>query len=216
MSKENLIGLLFNCEVMSNSFVTPWTIIHQASLSMGFPSQEYRNGLSFLLQGLFHTQVSNPCLPPWQADSLPLSNQGSPSWLLKKKKKDSSPHLTITEIGRKNYVLFMTFERKNHWAVSYQVEINLHSRRPEQTDCNLQNDSVFSKIVSRNGKDAYNYKISAVRSSHRLKMNYCINIYYKSRSIDRSERSSKSKTEIISIITLRALCNSMIEKLIFS
>ena len=33
MSKENLIGLLFNCEVMSNSFVTPWTIIHQASLN---------------------------------------------------------------------------------------------------------------------------------------------------------------------------------------
>ena len=91
MSKENLIGLLFNCEVMSNSFVTPWTIIHQASLSMGFPSQEYRNGLSFLLQGLFHTQVSNPCLPPWQADSLPLSNQGSPSWLLKKKKKKIPP-----------------------------------------------------------------------------------------------------------------------------
>ena len=99
---------------------------------------------------------------------------------------------------------------------SYQVEINLHSRRPEQTDCNLQNDSVFSKIVSRDGKDAYHYKISAVRSPHRLKINYCINIYYQSRSIDRLERSSKSKTEIISIITLRALCNSMIDKLIFS
>ena len=27
-------------------FVTPWTIVHQASLSMGFSRQEYWNGLS--------------------------------------------------------------------------------------------------------------------------------------------------------------------------
>ena len=28
-------------------FVTPWTVAHQASLSMGFPRQEHRNGLPF-------------------------------------------------------------------------------------------------------------------------------------------------------------------------
>ena len=112
MSKENLIGLLFNCEVMSNSFVTPWTIIHQASLSMGFPSQEYRNGLSFLLQGLFHTQVSNPCLPPWQADSLPLSNQGSPSWLLKKKKKRFLPSLNNNRDRKKELCLVYDIWKK--------------------------------------------------------------------------------------------------------
>ena len=32
---------------MSDSFVTPWTIAHQAPLSMGFPGQEYWSGLSF-------------------------------------------------------------------------------------------------------------------------------------------------------------------------
>ena len=32
---------------MSNSFVTPWTITHQAPLSVGFPRQEYWSGLSF-------------------------------------------------------------------------------------------------------------------------------------------------------------------------
>ena len=32
---------------MSNSFVTPWTVNHQASLSMGFPRQEYWSGLPF-------------------------------------------------------------------------------------------------------------------------------------------------------------------------
>ena len=28
-------------------FVTPWTVVHQAPLSMGFPSQEYWNGFPF-------------------------------------------------------------------------------------------------------------------------------------------------------------------------
>ena len=32
---------------MSNSFVTPWAIAHQAPLSMGFPRQEYWSALPF-------------------------------------------------------------------------------------------------------------------------------------------------------------------------
>ena len=30
---------------MFNSFVTPWTVAHQASLSIGFPREEYWSGL---------------------------------------------------------------------------------------------------------------------------------------------------------------------------
>ena len=40
-------------------FETPWTAAHQAPLSMGFSGQEYYH---FLLQGMFPTQGSNPCL----------------------------------------------------------------------------------------------------------------------------------------------------------
>ena len=40
----------------------------------------------------------------------------------KKTTNDTSPHLTITERGRKNYVLFMTFERENHGAVSTTMQ----------------------------------------------------------------------------------------------
>ena len=43
-------------------FVTPWTIAHQAPLSMGSPRQEYWGGLLFPLQGIFPTQESNPGL----------------------------------------------------------------------------------------------------------------------------------------------------------
>ena len=32
---------------MSDSFATPWTVAHQAPLSMGFPRQEYWSGLPF-------------------------------------------------------------------------------------------------------------------------------------------------------------------------
>ena len=39
--------LLFGPKVVSDSFVTPGTVAHQASLSMGFPRQEYWFGLQF-------------------------------------------------------------------------------------------------------------------------------------------------------------------------
>ena len=48
--------------VVSNSFVTPWTVACLAPLSMGFLRQEYRVGCDVLLQEIFPTQGSNPCL----------------------------------------------------------------------------------------------------------------------------------------------------------
>ena len=39
--------LLFSHSVVSNSFVTSWTAVHQASLSMGFARQEYWSGQPF-------------------------------------------------------------------------------------------------------------------------------------------------------------------------
>jgi len=61
--------------------VTPQTIVQQAPVSMGFSRQEYWSEYwrLFLLQRLFLTQRSNPHLLHWQADSLPLSHQGSPT-----------------------------------------------------------------------------------------------------------------------------------------
>ena len=41
-------ALLFGRRVVSDSFVTPWTVAHQATWdSMGFPGQEYWSGLPF-------------------------------------------------------------------------------------------------------------------------------------------------------------------------
>ena len=42
-----MLLLLLSCQVTSDSFATPWTVGHQALLSMAFPRQEYCSGLSF-------------------------------------------------------------------------------------------------------------------------------------------------------------------------
>ena len=43
-----------------------------------YPSKNTGVGCHFLLQGIFPTQASNLHLPPWQVDSLPLNDLGSP------------------------------------------------------------------------------------------------------------------------------------------
>ena len=69
---------LFCISVVSDSIVTPWTVAHQAPLSMGLSRQAYWSGLPFPSPGIFPTQGLNLCLLHWQADSLPVSQQGSP------------------------------------------------------------------------------------------------------------------------------------------
>ena len=63
--------------VMADSFVTPWTVAHQTPLSMGFSRQEYWSGLPFPSPGNLSNPGIKPGSPALQADSLPLSHQGS-------------------------------------------------------------------------------------------------------------------------------------------
>ena len=51
---------------------------HELYSPWNFPSQNTGLGSLSLPQGMLPTQGSNPCLLRWQADSLPLSYQGSP------------------------------------------------------------------------------------------------------------------------------------------
>ena len=75
------IHMLFSRSVVSDSFVTPWTVVHQAPLSMEFPGKNTGMHCYFLLQGIFPSQGSNLRLLHWQVDSVPLSHQGSPIYL---------------------------------------------------------------------------------------------------------------------------------------
>jgi len=48
--------LLFSCSVVSNSFVTPWSVARQAPLSMGFLRQEYLSGTISSFRGSSQTR----------------------------------------------------------------------------------------------------------------------------------------------------------------
>ena len=59
-------------------FATPWTVACQAPLSMGFPRRKYWSGLPFPSPGDLPDAGIELASPAWQAESSPLSNQGSP------------------------------------------------------------------------------------------------------------------------------------------
>ena len=78
--KFSLLPSLYIFCVCAQSFQTPCTRAHEASLSKKFSRQEYWRGLPFLSSGIFPIQGSNPCLLCllyWKADSLPLCHLGS-------------------------------------------------------------------------------------------------------------------------------------------
>ena len=69
--------VIYCCSVMSDSAAS-WTVARQAPLSMGFSRQEYWSGLPFPSPGDLPNPGIEPISPALQADSLPLSHQGSP------------------------------------------------------------------------------------------------------------------------------------------
>ena len=59
------------CRSVVSDSATPWTVTHQAPLSMGFSRPEYWNGLSFPSLGDLPDSGTEPRSPALQADSLP-------------------------------------------------------------------------------------------------------------------------------------------------
>ena len=59
-------------------FATPWTVAHQAPLSMGFSRQEYWSGLPFPSPGDLPGPGIEPRSPSLQADALTSEPPGKP------------------------------------------------------------------------------------------------------------------------------------------
>ena len=83
-------------------FETPWTVAHQAPLSMQFSKQGYWSGLPFPSPGDFTNsgiKPASPMSPALQVDSLPLYHLRSPLWIkrayYKYKKRDASIPLSL-------------------------------------------------------------------------------------------------------------------------
>ena len=64
-----------NFSVVSDS-ATPWTVSHQAPLSMGFSRQEYWSGLPYPSPGDLPKPGIKPGSPALPADSLPSESPG--------------------------------------------------------------------------------------------------------------------------------------------
>ena len=62
-----------SCPVLT----TPWSVVHQASLSMGFSRQKYWSGLPFPSPGDLPNPEIEHGSPALQADSLPSEPQAS-------------------------------------------------------------------------------------------------------------------------------------------
>ena len=63
---------------MSDSFVTPWTVVRQAPLSMGFPRQEFWSGLPFHSPGDRPYSVIKSTSSVWQPDSFTTESPWKP------------------------------------------------------------------------------------------------------------------------------------------
>ena len=72
----NAVLLLLSHFSRVQLFATPWTVAHQASLSMGFSRQEYWSGLPFPSPGNLPDPGVEPGSPTLQADSLPSEPPG--------------------------------------------------------------------------------------------------------------------------------------------
>ena len=65
---------------MFSSFVTPWTVVHQAPLSIRFPRQDCWSELPFPSPGDLPELGSELTSPAWQAGSLLLNHLESPPY----------------------------------------------------------------------------------------------------------------------------------------
>ena len=76
MGLEGSFFLVSVCASHSVMFVTPWTVAHQAPLSMGFSRQEYWSGLPFPSPGDLPNPGIKPGSPVLQADALLYESPG--------------------------------------------------------------------------------------------------------------------------------------------
>ena len=150
--------LAFSRSVLSNSLQTPWTIAHQAPLSMGFLRQEYWSGLGchFCLQGIFPTQGSNSSgLLQWQVGSLPLSPLGSPTHMkicatvpVIARKATQTPHDCSQDCLQTQGGMFMEVEPQSPTPpTSSPSPTESHNRATDTTDLMPQHSEKKKKSM---------------------------------------------------------------------
>ena len=121
---------MLNHSVMSDSFATPWTIAHQAPLSMEFSRQKYWSGLSFPSLGDLSDPEIKPKSPARAGRFFTMTYQGSP--------------LQKTDVGKRKTAHFCTQEvwpryweqrkllRPSQWILDVETEFIEFSGKEHQ------------------------------------------------------------------------------------
>ena len=97
-------------------FVTPWTVAHQAPLSMGFSRQEYWSGLPFLSPGDLPNPGIKPRSPALQVYTL---TSEPPGKLFK--------HVQFSSVQSLSHVWLFA----NPWTVAHQVPLSMGFSKQE-------------------------------------------------------------------------------------
>ena len=84
---------------------TPWIIVHQAPLSIGFPSQEYWSGLLFPSLGCLPNSGIKPRSPAWRQILYYLSHQGNPAEYYSAMKRNEVLIHAKTQVNLENIML---------------------------------------------------------------------------------------------------------------
>ena len=93
---------------MSNSLWPPWTVAHQAPLSVGFSGKNAGVGCHFLLQGVLLTEPASLGLLHWPVVSLPLVPPGE---------TEIYQHFFFFFWVLKSVVHFLCKKRRDVWGV---------------------------------------------------------------------------------------------------
>ena len=124
--------------------MTPWTIAHQAPLSMGFSRQEYWSGLSFPSPGDLPDLGIKPRSLTLEADSLSLSHQGSPlsdriiNYLHANNEKSRPRGSLLSHLLRSTHVCLTTKLRRLSRAWHMRGIRHLRHRTQERTHAQVQ------------------------------------------------------------------------------
>ena len=106
-----------------DSFATPWAIVCQAPLSMGFPSQEHWSGLPFLSPGNLPNPPIEPTSPALAGGFFTTEPPGKPALGIVSEVKSRLPyqvdHMAHWEVNLLTYLFFLP----SVWSLTQDIRL---------------------------------------------------------------------------------------------
>jgi len=115
---------------VSDSWLTPWTVAHQASLSMGFSRQEYWSGLPFPSPGDLPNPGIEPGSPVLQADRVLSEPPGKPHYrerILAIPTREEKCLLVGEEPSQ--YEKELRYQEKEKWTLCRGKPLSVHAQQ---------------------------------------------------------------------------------------